>query len=190
MRFVCGESWKREEMRRWGCASVVVLGLLALPAGAPAFLDEPVARFIPEPVHVFPIAGPHELQRWEDNGFGGARHHMGQDLFARCGEPVVAAEAGRVRRVAFEGAAGNYVVVSGGDTDQVYMHLRHASRLATGERVDTGDRVGEVGQSGDATACHLHFELWTRPGWYRGGHAFDPLPRLRRWDREPSFTTP
>jgi murein DD-endopeptidase MepM/ murein hydrolase activator NlpD len=169
-------------MRRWGITSAFAC-LLALPASASAFFDEPVARFVPPPEHVFPIDGAHELQRWEDNGFGGARHHQGQDLFAPCGEPVVAAEAGRVRFSGFEGAAGNYVVVHGADTDQVYMHLRRASRLRAGGRVAVGDAVGQVGQSGDATACHLHFELWTAPGWYRGGRAFDPLPRLRRWDR-------
>jgi murein DD-endopeptidase MepM/ murein hydrolase activator NlpD len=173
-------------MRSWGVA--LAFGcLLALPARAAAFFDEPVARFIPEPAHVFPIAGPHELERWDDNGFGGARAHKGQDLFARCGERVVAAEAGRVRHADFEGAAGNYVVVHGGDTDSVYMHLRHASRLREGDRVEPGDTVGSVGRTGDASACHLHFELWTEPGWYRGGRAFDPLPRLRRWDR---LTTP
>jgi murein DD-endopeptidase MepM/ murein hydrolase activator NlpD len=181
MRFSCAGTWKGEEMRLWGIALAC---LLAFPAAASAHFDEPVARFIPLPTHVFPIDGRHELQRWEDNGFGGARQHQGQDLFARCGEPVVAASAGRVRHVDFEGAAGNYVVVHSTDTDEVYMHLRHASRLREGERVAAGDPVGRVGQSGDATACHLHFELWTAPGWYRGGHVFDPLPRLRRWDRE------
>jgi murein DD-endopeptidase MepM/ murein hydrolase activator NlpD len=170
--------------------ALAVAGLLVLPAGAFARFDEPVQRLMPlPPEHVFPIAGPHELQRWEDNGFGGARQHQGQDLFARCGEPVVAAEAGRVRRATFEGAAGNYVVVHGADGDAVYMHLRHTPRLDEGDRVEPGDSIGQVGQSGDATACHLHFELWTEPGWYRGGHAFDPLPRLRRWDHQDRVLT-
>ena len=31
--------------------------------------------------------------------------------------------------------------------------------------------------------CHLHFEEWTAPGWYDGGHPVDPLPDLKRWDR-------
>jgi murein DD-endopeptidase MepM/ murein hydrolase activator NlpD len=177
-------------MRIWGIA--LAFGcLLALPAGASARFDEPVGRFVPEPAHVFPIDGPHELERWEDNGFGGARNHKGQDLFASCGERVVAAEAGRVIHSDFEGAAGNYVVVHGADTDAVYMHLRHASRLREGDRVKPGDTVGSVGRTGDATACHLHFELWTAPGWFRGGHVFDPLPRLRRWDSDkPRTPTP
>jgi murein DD-endopeptidase MepM/ murein hydrolase activator NlpD len=39
-----------------------------------------------------------------------------------------------------------------------------------------------VGETGRASGCHLHFELWTAPGWYKGGRAVDPLPTLRRWD--------
>jgi murein DD-endopeptidase MepM/ murein hydrolase activator NlpD len=35
---------------------------------------------------------------------------------------------------------------------------------------------------GRASGCHLHFEMWTAPGWYQGGDVFDPLPELTRWD--------
>jgi len=50
--------------------------------------------------------------------------------------------------------------------------------VAVGDSVDAGDKVGEVGQTGDATACHLHFEEWTPPGWYTGGHATNPRDLL------------
>jgi murein DD-endopeptidase MepM/ murein hydrolase activator NlpD len=39
-----------------------------------------------------------------------------------------------------------------------------------------------VGHTGDARACHLHFEMW-RGGWYDGGRPLDPLPSLLSWDR-------
>jgi murein DD-endopeptidase MepM/ murein hydrolase activator NlpD len=39
-----------------------------------------------------------------------------------------------------------------------------------------------VGDTGDASACHLHFEIWTAPGWYDGGHVIDPLASLQAWD--------
>jgi murein DD-endopeptidase MepM/ murein hydrolase activator NlpD len=55
--------------------------------------------------------------------------------------------------------------------------------VKTSDRVYTGQPLGEVGESGNAHGCHLHFELWSAPGWYNGGRALDPLPELRRWDR-------
>jgi hypothetical protein len=31
---------------------------------------------------------------------------------------------------------------------------------------------------------HLHFELWSKPGWYEGGHAMRTVTRhLKKWDR-------
>ncbi len=66
-----------------------------------------------------------------------------------------------------------------------YMHLQSASPLQTGDRVTVGQPVGEVGDSGRASGCHLHFEEWTAPGWYTGGRAVDPLPLLERLEAAP-----
>lgn len=135
------------------------------------------------PRFVFPIDGKARIGMEEAQRFGGARDHGGQDIFARCGTPVLAAHGGRVRRATFEGAAGNYVVINGdGGRSFVYMHLRRPARVREGEKVRTGQRLGRVGDTGDAEDCHLHFELWTAPGWFRG-HAVDPyrlLARLRQ----------
>ena len=46
----------------------------------------------------------------------------------------------------------------------------------------TGQPIGEVGDTGDADGCHLHFEMWSAPGWYTGGAPIDPLPSLKAWD--------
>jgi murein DD-endopeptidase MepM/ murein hydrolase activator NlpD len=43
--------------------------------------------------------------------------------------------------------------------------------------------VAGASASPGASACHLHFELWTAPGWYSGGQPIDPLPSLQAWDR-------
>jgi murein DD-endopeptidase MepM/ murein hydrolase activator NlpD len=66
--------------------------------------------------------------------------------------------------------------------DYAYMHLRDPSPLRKGARVRTGQAIGAVGDTGAASACHLHFEMWTGPGWYTGGQPVDPLPFLKAWD--------
>ena len=70
------------------------------------------------------------------------------------------------------------------------MHLLHEPRLAEGDRVETGQRIASVGRTGRADGCHLHFELWTEPGWYRGGEAYDPLRKLRQLGRLVLTLTP
>jgi murein DD-endopeptidase MepM/ murein hydrolase activator NlpD len=130
---------------------------------------------------VFPIRGHHSF----GDGIGAGRGHQGQDIMAKCGKPVVAAQAGRVGYVDYQSAAGNYVVIDGKGKadDTVYMHLLHKSAVRKGQRVQAGQRLGLVGRTGDATACHLHFEMWSPPGWYKGGSVVDPLPFLKRWDK-------
>ena len=135
--------------------------------------------------HAFPIEGRHDLGRSESNRFGGGRGHQGQDMFAGCGTPVRAAQGGTVRFAGYHAAAGNFLVIRGAGSgeDYVYMHLRDAAELAAGDKVTTAERIGAVGSTGRASGCHLHFELWSAPGWYRGGSAYDPRPKLRGWDR-------
>ena len=62
------------------------------------------------------------------------------------------------------------------------MHMAGPSAFVKDDTVYTGQQIGIVGDTGDATACHLHFEVWTPPGWYTGGHTIDPLPLLQAWD--------
>ena len=125
----------------------------------------------------YPVDGTHHYGDGFDDR-GGA--HKGQDVMADCGTPLRAVRDVTVRRVATEAAAGRYVVLhdAGSGQDYVYMHMS-AVDVRSGDRVAGGEKVGEVGQTGDATACHLHFEEWTAPGWYEGGHAEDSLPFLR-----------
>lgn len=133
----------------------------------------------------FPLVGAHDYAEGAAR-FGGGRGHQGQDVFAACGTPVVAARGGVVKFKEFQSAAGNYVVIDGARTgvDFGYMHLREAALVEEGERVKTGQPIGFVGATGHASGCHLHFEEWTAPGWYSGGSAFDPLPELLAWDEQ------
>ena len=130
----------------------------------------------------FPILGPYKFGTGVA-GFGGGRGHQGNDLFAKCGTPLVAAHGGVVKYAGYHGRAGNYLVIDGEgvDTDNAYMHLRDVPLVKTGDRVRTGQPIGFVGDTGSASACHLHFEIWTAPGWYDGGPPIDPVPIMRSW---------
>lgn len=133
--------------------------------------------------HVFPIRGEHDLGQGAVNGFGGGRGHQGQDMFAACGTPLVAARGGTVQRATHQSRAGNYLVI-GEDSGEsaVYMHMSKPALVKAGQRVRTGQPIGVVGQTGRASGCHLHFELWTAPGWYAGGKPVDTLGLLTAWD--------
>jgi murein DD-endopeptidase MepM/ murein hydrolase activator NlpD len=136
---------------------------------------------------VFPVRGAHTFGEGEARfGAGRAGHvHEGQDVMADCGTPLVAARGGVVTMRARQWAAGNYLVIHDPLTGQDYMyaHLRRPAIVRRGAHVETGQPIGVVGETGDATACHLHFEIWTAPGWYAGGAPIDPLPTLKSWDR-------
>lgn len=139
-------------------------------------------------VKVYPAKFPVRARHTYGDGFGAPRSghsHQGQDIFAKCGKPIVAARGGRVQYRGYQaGGAGNYLVIDAraDSHDYVYMHLKRRGPRK-GTRVHTGERIDRVGQTGNASGCHLHFEVWSRPGWYEGGHAMRSVTKkLKRWD--------
>ncbi len=135
--------------------------------------------------HTYPIRGRH-ADRGAAGQFGvgrnGGRRHEGFDVNAACGTPVVAARGGRVVRAGYDPVLyGNVVIVRGDHTkrDYWYSHLKNKTRLRVGDRVLTGQRIGSIGDTGNARTigCHLHFEIHSR------GQAIDPAPELHAWDR-------
>jgi murein DD-endopeptidase MepM/ murein hydrolase activator NlpD len=128
---------------------------------------------------VFPVRARHTY----GDGLGAGRNHQGQDLMAKCGKRVVAAQPGRVEWVDYNaGGAGNYLVIDGRRrlNDTVYMHLSKRPLVREGQRVSAGQLLGRVGTTGNSSACHLHFEIWSR---WSSGKPLDPEPYLRAWDK-------
>lgn len=131
--------------------------------------------------HRFPIRARHSY----GDGYGAGRGHQGVDIFAKCGKRLRAVRGGKVQYRGYHGAAGRYIVIDGHATgrDYVYMHMQRRHRPRVGDRVRTGERIGYVGNTGNASGCHLHFEIWSAPGWYEGGRAKRQVKRItRRWD--------
>ena len=108
----------------------------------------------------------------------GGRRHKGVDMFNSRNTPLLAVVSGTVRFSSNSlGGLSTYVYGNNGNK-YYYAHLeRHPSGISSGSRVNAGDVVGYLGNSGNArfTSPHLHFEI--RPG---GGSAVNPYPTVRR----------
>ena len=136
-----------------------------------------------QPSLVFPVSG-HDTRaiggRYGDPRDGGRRRHEGLDIFAPRGTPVLAAADGVVRSTRRNNLGGNVVWLRDkfGRT-HYYAHLDRQA-VSRGQRVQAGDTIGFVGNTGNArtTPHHLHFGVYSRG-------SFDPYPAL-----QPLPTTP
>lgn len=115
---------------------------------------------------------------------GGRRRHEGLDIFASRGTPVVAAANGVVRSTRRNRLGGNVVWLRDQfGRSHYYAHL-DTQVVRRGQRLQVGDTLGFVGNTGNArtTPPHLHF------GLYSSG-SFDPYPALQQLPTTPaSFT--
>ncbi|HEX5713323.1 MAG TPA: M23 family metallopeptidase [Solirubrobacterales bacterium] len=135
--------------------------------------------------HVFPVQAAHGVRGAVGEYHAprnGGRIHEGVDITARCGAALVAVANGKVLRAGYDPVLyGNYVLIHGERERRSYFyaHMPRPAPVRSGERVWEGQRVGAVGETGNAvgTGCHLHFEIHQR------GVAVDPTAELARWDR-------
>lgn len=126
----------------------------ARAANPPAPSGTPVGGFL------CPVRGPF-TDDFGDPRSGG-RSHMGNDIFAPIGTPVVAVKAGSVW---FQsgGAGGNMAYVNAADGN-TYFYAHFSSFAGEPRTVAQGEVIGYVGMTGDSTAPHLHFEIRTPNG--------------------------
>jgi murein DD-endopeptidase MepM/ murein hydrolase activator NlpD len=85
--------------------------------------------------------------------------HTGQDMAIAVGTPITAASAGKVIYAKWGGAYGNLIKIQHADNVQTWY--AHQSRFAVAEGADVqpGDVIGYVGNTGNTTGPHLHFEV-------------------------------
>ncbi|MFE9395598.1 peptidoglycan DD-metalloendopeptidase family protein [Streptomyces flavidovirens] len=114
-------------------------------------------------------------------GFGGAgarwrNRHTGQDFAVDIGTPVRAIGKGRVVSVSCGGGFGIEVVI--GHPDGYYSQYAHLAGVMVdqGERVRTGQWIGQAGTTGNSSGPHLHFEVRLSPHL---GSGIDPAPWMR-----------
>lgn len=91
-----------------------------------------------------------------------ARPHEGVDITAPAGTPIEAPARGRVVSAGWEAGYGNAVMIDHGYG--VVTRFAHASRLLVkaGDRVERGQRIALVGNTGLSTSPHLHYEVHVR----------------------------
>ena len=103
---------------------------------------------------------PHFYRVSSHFGPRGRRHHDGIDIPAPSGTPVVAVDAGVViySDNGIRGYGNLIVLAHGDDVFTVYAHNRK-NNVSKGERVDKGQVIAHVGNTGRSTGPHLHFEI-------------------------------
>lgn len=103
---------------------------------------------------------PHFFKVSSQFGPRGRKHHDGIDIPAPSGTPIVAVDDGVViySDDGIRGYGNMIVVAHGDDIFTVYAHNRK-NKVDKGDKVDRGQVIAEVGNTGRSTGPHLHFEI-------------------------------
>ncbi len=121
---------------------------------------------------------PSGAPMWFRNDWGnprsGGRTHKGTDIFAAKGTKVIATIGGTVR-IRNGGLGGKAIWLYGSDGNAYYYAHLNSWKVSTGARVNKGELIATVGNTGNASggANHTHFQL--HPG---GGAPRNPFPTL------------
>ena len=90
---------------------------------------------------------------------GASTYHQGVDFSASAGTPIVASRGGTVTVAGYSNTAGYYVTINHGDGfSSIYMHMTNYI-VSSGQKVNQGQTIGYVGNTGITTGYHLHFGI-------------------------------
>lgn len=108
--------------------------------------------------------------------------HTGIDMgnYGNTSTPVIASAAGVVTRAGWHNAYGYHVMIThnirGEIYTTVYGHLHQTPQVQVGETVEQGQQLGTMGNTGNSSGAHLHFELYE--GYYNFPHSVNPRQYL------------
>ena len=128
------------------------------------------AEYVDEPLpeeYLATLSDPLPGRRIKDGWFGprsqSTRKHTGTDIRAAADEPILSCTDGCVLSIGTGELAGNYVVILDdfGYEYHYYHMIRVTDFLAEGDRVAAGDVIGNVGNTGNSDANHLHLAIVT-----------------------------
>jgi peptidoglycan LD-endopeptidase LytH len=165
---------REEQQRRAEAAAAAAAPTTAAPTRttAPTTVPAPAAA---TGDWVCPVQGPRAFSNDYGAPRGGGRSHMGNDILAPKGTPVVANVSGVVTQR--DGAVSGLAYFLAGDDGNRYFGA-HLDSFGASGRVSAGTVIGKVGNTGDAAGGppHLHFEI--HPG---GSGYTNPYPTLTKY---------
>ena len=163
--------------------SVLVDQMQASLADAVRYADQ-----LPPHSVSFPLpagSGFYDNHNWGQVGARWTSFHTGDDYSVACGTPVLAATAGRIEILTDQPWSGQWLVMVSTGRGTLTTWYAHMAALVVkpGRRVKAGQVIGAVGNGGNATGCHLHFELHPDGGsiyqdttdpdpWLKAVHAY------------------
>ena len=105
----------------------------------------------------------------------GGRTHAGLDLMGDRGEPIYAIDSGTVTRSGYQSNGSLILDITGPRGMYFYGHF---DKILFGydDKVQAGDLIGYMGDTGSPGAVHLHLEV--RPNGWSGGYE-DPVPLIK-----------
>lgn len=100
---------------------------------------------------------------YRDIGIG-TNDHLGTDFGGSAGDPIFATMSGQVVKAQYDSSRGNYVIVKH-TFDQYYSTYQHnaSNSVNVGDQVSQGQRIANMGTTGDSSGVHLHFAISTTP---------------------------
>lgn len=100
---------------------------------------------------------------------GEVKKHLGIDVSTSAGTPIIAVAGGQVLKAGWHHTYGLNIEIEHTPTWRTrYAHAR-LLYVITGQYVEAGQFIGQVGSTGRSTGPHLHFEVW------RNGEPIDPF---------------
>lgn len=107
--------------------------------------------------------------------YGTISHHDGMDIAASTGTTIWASQKGEVVHADWLWGFGNAVMIyhDSCDCTTLYGHMSRIS-VSEGQGVSRGQKIGEVGSTGNSTGPHLHFQAMDGSGYNFNG-IFDPM---------------
>ncbi len=116
---------------------------------------------------------------------GNTKMHQGIDIaptrYASQGDKIYAVDKGRIEISKIDSKGinagyGNYIIINHGTYKSLYAHLMALEKKA-GQSVNAGEKIGNMGNTGDITGVHLHFAIQVN------GDFIDPVPYLKSIQR-------